>query len=169
MREKIDPIALVAVMLPMIIGSAFVFQYMGYAPCELCLLERKPYFAGLFLLILLFLFRHSNTMVRRIPVPEVIKFALFVDLLVSFGFGTYHVGVESGWWAGPTACTGGLDMSNMKDLLASLNKAQVVACDKPAILVFGFSLSVWNAVLSLFMACLTFSSLGASRKREGRV
>jgi disulfide bond formation protein DsbB len=29
------------------IAGAFIFQALGYAPCELCLKERLPYYAGI--------------------------------------------------------------------------------------------------------------------------
>ncbi|MGH7210647.1 MAG: VTT domain-containing protein, partial [Acetobacteraceae bacterium] len=84
-----------------VIAGALLFQYVGgLAPCELCLLERWPYYIAIpVTLLALAAGRHRRLGAVWIAVVVVI-------FLASTGLGFYHVGVEHQWFAGPTACTG---------------------------------------------------------------
>ena len=82
------------------IAGAWVFEYYGYAPCELCLKQRWAYYAGVPLALVVMLLAPRN--------PGLAKagFALLALLwFASMVFGTYHSGVEWKWWPGPTTCT----------------------------------------------------------------
>ena len=72
--------------------------------------------------------------------------------------GVYHTGVERKWWAGPTSCTGGGDISNLSpaDLLNQINAAPMVRCDEIPWLLS--DLIPWD-VLNLSMA--NFNAVGA--------
>ena len=133
-----------AVALATIVG-AWIFEYAGYLPCELCLLQRWTYYVGTpFALIVGF----WN--------PKWIRPALVVMALLWLGsavFGVFHSGVEWGWWQGPTACSGGAEDLGLGDGLPDLNLAGVM-CNEAAIRIFGLSLAGWNAVISAALALL---------------
>ena len=132
-----------------IIG-AWVFEYAGYAPCELCLKQRWAYYAAMALsLALLGLVRSSVSVMRY---GLMLLALLWVGSMV---FGIYHSGVEWIWWPGPTTCTGSGELSGG---LPDLTKP-VVMCDTPAIQIFGLSLAGWNGVISLFLAIVAFAGL----------
>lgn len=122
------------------IAGAWLFEYYGYAPCELCLQQRWAYYAGIPLAVA----------VAFLP-PSWARRGLYllaVLWLASMIFGIYHAGVEWKWWLGPSTCgsTGGLG-----DGLPDLTKI-VVLCNEAAIRIFGLSLAGWNAVISLGLA-----------------
>jgi disulfide bond formation protein DsbB len=65
----------------------------------------------------------------------------------------YHAGVEYHWWAGPTACTGGLTGPlDVNDLVNTVNSAKVVRCDEVQLKLAGLSLAGWNVVASAALA-----------------
>jgi disulfide bond formation protein DsbB len=134
-------IALVA--LATIIG-AWIFEFAGYAPCELCLQQRWAYYAGVPLALIL-----------AVANPSWIKTALLAVAVMWLGsaiFGAYHSGVEWGWWQGPTACSGGGELG-FGEGLPDLSKT-AVKCNEAAIRIFGLSLAGWNAVISLALTVM---------------
>ena len=131
------------------IAGAFAFQAAGILPCELCLKERYPYYAGMVLGGLTILVARR----RRGPLLATCFAALALLFLGSAAFGAYHAGVEWGFWPGPSDCTGSLDRaSSMGDFMKQLQTVHVVRCDAVAIRILGLSLAGWNAVVSLVIA-----------------
>ena len=131
------------------IAGAFVFQALGYAPCELCLKERIPYYAGMAVALPTVVLAARGPR-RLLPVCFA---ALFLIFAASAVFGVYHAGVEWGFWPGPSSCTGAIGRAtSMQDFLHQLNNAKVVRCDAVAIRILGLSLAGWNAVISALLA-----------------
>ncbi len=140
------------------IAGAWVFEWAGYAPCELCLMQRWAYYVGVPLAALVAIIAARG--------PHVLAGAGLALLgLVFIGsalFGAYHAGVEWGFWPGPAGCTGALTRADsMADFLKQLESTKVVRCDAVAIRILGLSLAGWNAVISAAMAALAF--LGARK------
>jgi disulfide bond formation protein DsbB len=140
----------------LIIGGALFFEYgIGLIPCELCLLERWPWYAAIIVSGVL-LVLHPPSMARA---AAILFIALFVG---SSGIAFYHVGVEQHFFAGPTACTAApLSGHSAEDLLKSLQATPVVRCDEPQWSLFGISLAGWNLVASVLMLVLC----GLGRRR----
>ncbi len=133
------------------IAGAWAIEAMGYIPCELCLLGRKPYYIGIALAALTAFaaWRGRAQLARR--------GLLFLALTFSAGaaIAAYHSGVEFHLWPGPTECTGALTgVLSPDDFLAQLKRVKPVRCDEPALLVFGLSLAVWSAVVCLALTTL---------------
>ncbi|MFV0411068.1 MAG: disulfide bond formation protein B [Paracoccus sp. (in: a-proteobacteria)] len=123
--------------------AALFFQYLGYAPCELCILQRWPHLAAAIIGLLL-VFVDSR----------LLRWAGLIAAGIATAFAIYHTGVEQGWWQGPTACTGGLgDIGAMstQDLMAQLQEAQLVRCDQPSWHFLGLSMAAWNAICSAIL------------------
>ena len=139
-----------AVALATILG-AWIFEYFGYAPCELCLMQRWAYYAGVPL-----------ALVAALLAPRYARLAkaglvlLAVLWLGSMVFGIYHAGVEWKWWLGPNTCgnQAGFTGGGLPDL-----SAPVILCDTPAIRILGLSLAGWNAVISLGLALVAIAGL----------
>ncbi len=131
------------------IAGAWIFEAMGYVPCELCYKERIPYYAGIALAALvLVLGERKNWIAASFA-------ALFLLFVVGTAFGVYHSGVEFRFWPGPTDCTGPLGHAgSVNDFLHQLQTVKVVRCDEVSLRVFGLSLAVWNAVISAVLAAL---------------
>jgi disulfide bond formation protein DsbB len=133
------------------IAGAFVFEALGYAPCELCLTERIPYYAAIPVagLAVLFAARCPRRLVRA-------AFSILAAIFAASAiFGAYHAGVEWGFWPGPLECSGPLDRAaSGDDFLKQLQNFKVTRCDAPALRILGLSLAGWNAVVSAGLAAL---------------
>ncbi len=134
--------------------GAWIFEYAGFTPCELCLKQRWTYYAVMLVSAILVL----------VPKPsdQMMRYGLMLLGLIwisSISFGVYHSGVEWRWWPGPSTCTG---TGALSDGLPDLTKP-VVMCDTPALRILGLSLAGWNAVISLGMALVALAGL----RRQG--
>jgi disulfide bond formation protein DsbB len=132
-----------------VLAAVWIFQAFGYAPCELCLTQRYAFYAAapLAALTAFLASRPAHGLARA-------GFALLAAIFIAnAALAAYHVGVEYHWWAGPTACTGGLTGSlDVNDLLKSLDSVKVVRCDEVQLRVAGLSLAGWNVVASAALA-----------------
>lgn len=127
----------------LLLGGAFVFQQLGYAPCKMCIWQRWPHAAaiGIGLLILL------------MPARFLILSGAFAAALTA-AIGAFHVGVEQKWWDGPSDCTGGgLGDLSGADLLSTDTVDRIVMCDEIAWAFMGISMPGWNAIFSALL-CL---------------
>ena len=126
--------------------GAFAFQALGYAPCKLCLWQRWPHAAALLI-----------AAVALVVGPLALAWLGALAVAVTAGIGGYHVGVEQGWWAGPTSCSGaggGLAGLSGADLLSTDGPSDVVMCDEIAWQLLGISMAGWNAILSLVLVAV---------------
>lgn len=136
-----------------IIGAALLMQYWGgLQPCELCLMERWPYYAAIAIAVLA-LVRPASGWSRAALLVLALLF------LASAGLGFYHVGVEQHWFRGPTACTNsGAVPQTLEQLRQMLAHTQVVMCDQVQWSLGGISLAGWNFIGSLLIAVFAFFS-----------
>lgn len=136
------------VYLALLVG-AWIFEYFGYAPCELCLKQRWAYYAVI-----------PASLIAAALNPTWIRPALAVIGLALLGnaiFGLYHAGVEWKWWEGPSTCGAG---SLSTDGLPNLGQGGVL-CTEAAIRILGLSLAGWNAVFSAGLALIAFAKARA--------
>jgi disulfide bond formation protein DsbB len=131
-----------------ILAAVWIFQGMGYAPCELCLTQRYAFYAAIPLALLTAFLagRSAHGLARAAFALLALVFA--ANAALAF----YHVGVEYHWWAGPTACTGGPGSLDVNDLVKALDSVKVVRCDEVQLRIAGLSLAGWNVVASLVLA-----------------
>lgn len=137
------------------IAGAWIFEYYGYLPCELCLKQRWAYYIGVPLALIVGLLSPGHLGFAKTGLT-----LLALLWLGSMAFGIYHSGVEWKWWPGPATCTA---QAGFTGGLPDLSKPAVL-CDTPAIRIFGLSLAGWNAVISLGLALVAFSAL---RRAQG--
>jgi disulfide bond formation protein DsbB len=123
-----------------IIGFVLFAQHVQhYAPCELCLRERLPWYfiIGLSMIGLVFPSRWLLVLIG-------------LTLLVSGGLGLHHAGVEQHWWPGPAECTSGSSGARtVAELKAMLMQEKVVQCDEIAWKFLGLSMAAYNGLVSL--------------------
>jgi disulfide bond formation protein DsbB len=148
-----------------VIGGALFSQYVGgLTPCELCLLERWPYYVAIPLLVIALARGARGSLALGLIVLVALLF------LASSGLAFYHVGVEQHWFAGPTACTGtGGTAHTVEELKAQLMNQQPVRCDEVPWSLFHISLAGWNLVASLVLAALSLYALQARSRKRGRI
>ena len=132
-----------------ILAAVWIFQGLGYQPCELCLTQRYAFYVAAPLAVL-------TAFAASSPAGGVARagFALLAAVFIaSAALAAYHVGVEYHWWAGPTACTGGLTGSlDVSDLAKALDLVKVVRCDEVQLRIAGLSLAGWNVLASAALA-----------------
>lgn len=138
------------------LAGAWAFEYVGYAPCDLCLKQRWAYYAGAPLAATAALVAWSAA-----PGARILLWLVALVFAGSAAFGVYHAGVEWGFWPGPTGCSGASlpPIADMNDFLKQLQSARVVRCDEVALRILGLSLAGWNALISSAMA--TLAAIGA--------
>lgn len=125
--------------------GAYGFQHLGgMPPCKLCLWQRWPHATAIVIGLV-------------IMVTGEVKAAWLgaVAALSTAAIGLYHVGVEQGWWEGPTSCTSS-SVSGMsaQDLMNQILAAPIVRCDEIAWQLAGISMAGWNAIASLLLAAI---------------
>lgn len=125
--------------------GAWAFQHLGgLAPCKLCIWQRWPHGAAVLIgLAALYVPGAALTLLGALAA------------LTTGGIGAYHVGVEQGWWEGPTSCTSG-DIGGMstEDLMAQIMSAPLIRCDEIAWQMLGLSMAGWNMVVSFGLAAV---------------
>lgn len=125
--------------------AAFGFQHLGgMAPCKLCIWQRYPHVIAILI----------GIVALKIKTPVLILLGAAAATTTS-AIGFYHVGVEQGWWQGPTTCTSGaIDTLSTDDLMEQILSAPLVRCDDIPWELFGISMAGWNGIVSLGLAIL---------------
>lgn len=127
-----------------LLAGAFVFQLLGYAPCKMCIWQRYPHVAAMVI----------GAVALFVPVPALLALGALAALTTAV-IGGYHVGVEQGWWQGPTSCSsapvGSMDPNALFDQIMA---APLVRCDDIAWELAGISMAGWNMLISLVLAAV---------------
>jgi len=147
-----------------IIG-AWIFQYLGYRPCPLCLEQRYPYYFAIPLAVFIVLGETVGSR-RRILLAALVVIAGL--MLWNAGLGVYHAGVEWKWWPGPNTCGGEPDLGTGGNLLKQLQSINVVRCDEAAWRFLGLSLAGYNALIALALAAVAAWGFLMGRKLPPR-
>lgn len=131
--------------------GAFGFQYLGYAPCKMCLWQRWPHGAAIVIGALALLMPFAI-----LPLLGALAAA------TTGAIGVYHAGVEQKWWQGPTTCTSG-DIGGLstQDLFDQIMAAPLVRCDDIAWAFLGLSMASWNAIISFALVAIWITAARA--------
>ena len=126
--------------------GALGFQALGYAPCDLCILQRWPHLAAVLIAAAAWLTGGGRGL----------AWLGALAAATAFGLAGYHSGVEWGWWPGPSSCTGAADIAGLsvRDLMARIEAAPVVRCDEVQWRLLGLSMAAWNALISAGLTVL---------------
>ncbi len=137
--------------------GAFAFQHLGgLAPCKMCIWQRYPHVIAILI----------GVLALFIPLPALLALGALAALTTAM-IGGYHVGVEQGWWQGPTSCSSGaVDSVDATALFDQIMAAPLVRCDDIAWQMLGLSMAGWNMVISLALAALW---IAAWRTGSGRL
>jgi disulfide bond formation protein DsbB len=146
------------------IAGAWFFQLvLEILPCPLCLEQRYAYYLAIPLGALTALAARSGA-----PRPLLLAglAVLALATLANAGLGTYHAGVEWGFWKGPTDCSGPVvNLGSASDLLSRLDTVKVIRCDEVQWRFLGLSLAGYNVLISLVMAVIAAWGFLATAKR----
>ena len=131
------------------LGSAYFIEYiLDYKPCNLCLIERLPYFLAI---IIIFLGLSLNRFEKFIFISLGLIFASATILSL------YHVGIEKGFFEESLVCISNNEMNilNKEDLLKEFQKT-VISCKDVEFTLFGLSLATINVIISFILSVITF-------------
>ncbi|MEL6947619.1 MAG: disulfide bond formation protein B [Pseudomonadota bacterium] len=160
----------VVVLLGMVaaIGGALAFEHLGgYAPCALCLEQRTPYYLGI-------PFLAAGLLGHGLRGPAcLLQGGLAIaglSMVATAALGSYHAGVEWGWWAGPASCGAGLEAtsSDAGSLFADLAVSKPPSCTEAAGRFLGLSFAGWNVVAAVMIAGLAGRALSLINPRAAR-
>ena len=126
--------------------GALAFQALGYAPCDLCILQRWPHLAATLIAAVAWLTGGGRGL----------AWLGFLAAMTAFALAGYHSGVEWGFWPGPSSCTGAADIAGLsvQDLMDRIKAAPVVRCDEVQWRLLGLSMAAWNALFSVVLSLL---------------
>ncbi len=147
-RSRLQLAFLAAAGSAVLLGGAFIFQAIGYAPCKMCYWQRYPHAVAILLGIALL-----------IMPSRLLIYLGALSALATSAVGFFHAGVELKWWDGPSSCTGGgggLGNLSGDALLATDVNDVLVMCDQVSWAFAGISMAGWNGLLSLGLAGLWF-------------
>ncbi|WP_019221190.1 disulfide bond formation protein B [Bartonella senegalensis] len=133
-----------------IISLALGFEHLGgYLPCDLCLIERLPYYGSL---PFLFLAGFGTWFFRTSFWVHLLFWCVFVLMTISFVLAVYHTGVEYGFWPAPPSC--GVNVirrtTDVNQLFTQLNAIHPPSCSEASLHLLFLSFAGWNVVISLF-------------------
>jgi disulfide bond formation protein DsbB len=145
------------------IAGAWFFQLvLDIRPCPLCLEQRYAYYFAIPLAVLIAVAARRG---GSRPLLGVGLAILVLALLANVVLGSYHAGVEWGWWQGPTGCSGPIaDLGSAGSLLDRLQTEKVIRCDEVQWRFLGLSLAGYNVLISLAMAVLALWGVGQLKK-----
>ena len=128
--------------------SAFFIEYiLGHQPCNLCILERIPYFLAIIVILLNYKFIKFEKF-----------FILFLTIIFLFGtvLSLYHLGIEQGLIQESLVCDlkNGSNLLSKEEILKQLQEKSV-SCKDVTFKMFGLSLTSYNILISIL---ITFSA-----------
>ena len=133
-----------------IISALYIEYILQYEPCKLCIYQRLPYIAAIFISFIGFNYSNND----QILIVTIMIFALSAIL------SGYHFGIENSIFDELSACTNGSsDILNKSKLIESLNKTMPVNCKDATFKILGISLAAINTILSILIVVFSIRTL----------
>ena len=128
--------------------AAYFIQYvLKHQPCNLCLIERIPYFISI-IVILFCLLTKKNKKLSLI----ILSLIFFSATLIAF----YHFGIEQGLFNESSVCgLNSLGNELTKEALLNQLKKMPVNCKDVTFEIFGLSLATFNIFINLILGVIT--------------
>ena len=130
-----------------LVAAYFVEYILGFKACNLCLIERIPYFLAIIIILLSLIFNRFKKYVF-----------IFLGLIFLFAalLSFYHFGIEQGFFKESLVCSSINDIYilNKKDLLKAL-KTPIISCKEVEFRLFGLSLATINTIISLVLSAIS--------------
>jgi len=126
-----------------LISAYFIEYFLGYQPCNLCLLERIPYALSIIIILTNFKIKFNDKHTILV---------LIVIFVVSALLSIYHFGIEQGLIEESFVCSTKDNLNlNKEQLLQELQKMNI-SCKNVAFTIFGLSLTTYNILLSVIIS-----------------
>ena len=133
-----------------LISALYVEYILQYEPCKLCIYQRLPYIAAIFVSFIGFYYSNNDQIL-------IVTIMIFVLSAILSG---YHFGIENNLIEEISSCTNNsLDISNKSKLLETLNKSMPVDCKDVTFKILGVSLAAINTILSILIVIFSIRTL----------
>ncbi len=135
---------------------AFLFAFyvefvLMHKPCNLCLLERIPYFLTIIIIVFLLIAKKFEKSLVLI---------IAIIFLLSFFLSFYHVAIEKEFVKESFLCSSNsnLDILNKEEIIKNLSNLPVpISCKNITFSIFGLSLATINTFVSFAISLITFA------------
>ena len=130
-----------------LIAAYFIQYVLKHEPCNLCSIERIPYFFSI-IVISICLFTEKFEKLTLI----MLSLIFFSATLIAF----YHFGIEQGFIKESLVCDLNNENNNLsKEALLNELKIMPVSCKDVTFKIFGLSLATFNIFISLILSIIT--------------
>ena len=132
-------------------AAYFTQHVLGHLPCNLCLIERIPYFLVIIIIVISFVFNKY----------EKIYLGLLSIIFISATFVSfYHFGIEQGFIKESLVCDLDFQGNNLTagEILNELKK-KTVSCKDVTFSIFGISLATFNALISAGLSAIIIKKI----------
>ena len=132
------------------ISALYIEYILQYEPCKLCIYQRLPYLAAIFV----------SFMGYNYSTNDKILILIIMIFTISTIISGYHFGIENSIFDELSACTNELsDILNKSKLLESLNKTMPVNCKDATFKILGVSLAAINTIFSILIVIFSIRTL----------
>ena len=129
-----------------LIAAYFIQYVLKHQPCNLCLIERIPYFLSI-IVISICLFTRKFEKLSLL----VLSLIFFSATLIAF----YHFGIEQGFIRESLVCDLNIESNNLsKEALLNQLKTLSVSCKDVTFKIFGLSLATFNIFFTLILGVI---------------
>jgi len=130
-----------------LIAAYFIQYVLKHQPCNLCLIERIPYFFSI-IVISICLFTKKFEKLSLI----ILSLIFFSSTLIAF----YHFAIEQGFINESLVCDLNNESINLsKEAILNQLKEMPVSCRDVTFKIFGLSLATFNFFISLILSATT--------------
>jgi len=161
MKEYMTVFSIIGIYSVLVLISVYFMEFvLGWKPCELCLLQRYPYFI---IILISIAFIIAKIKKKKIS-PKLAIFLILAPILSGLLIALYHYGIENSYWRNISGCSDQLSNIdiNTENLLSGLSEIKP-NCSDP-IKIFGISISGYNILSNILMILIIF--VGWKKLRE---
>ena len=133
-----------------ILSALYIEFILEYKPCKLCIYQRIPYLAAIFISFIGFnYYKNDNILI-----------ILTIVFTLSSIISGYHFGIENNFFDELSSCTNNsLDQLNKEELLETLGKNMPVNCKDATFKILGISLAAINTIFSILIVIISIRTL----------
>ena len=133
-----------------IISALYIEYTLQYKPCRLCIYQRLPYIAAIFISFIGYNYSSNDK----------ILIIIIITFIISAIISGYHYGIENSLIDEVLNCTNNsLDTINKSKLLESLSKSMPVDCKDATFKIIGISLAAINTIFSILIVIFSIRTL----------
>ena len=137
-----------------LLGAVYIEYILQEKPCKLCLYQRIPYLAAIF--ISFFWYNFNKNLLWL--------YLLLIIFIVSVFLSGYHAGIENNIFNEYSGCSvDNLNLTNKTELLNSL-KNSLPNCKDVNFRIFGLSLATLNFVISIIITIFIVNKIINEKK-----